>query len=303
MYDTIQPSNVKKENGLSQPKKTEDPKNNKCGVNPNRQKKHSVPNAQDIAPPLPERNSLDDNNDDNQIYSKPKREAKEDLYSKSTNADVLYSMVKETQFNQKNMVKTSTPDVLYAEVKCLPSALGHLQSSSQSLNQEAIKLSLDTRTPRLLNSLKEHSECEVMEMRFATSIQTVNSKTLSGPFLCGTTEKSGSPFLYANVPSHSDTGVYEQIPFRVSQSTSEYQSLDQISNYSVCSTNTYDHTSTRTSKEVTSREINRKVALTNTAEDNAYETVTRDFVKQAGKKQNIAKVEKPKRFFFGDKKK
>lgn len=187
------------------------------------------------------------------------------------------------------MVKTNVPDVLYSEVKLdsLPSALGHLQSSTQSLNQ----LSLDTRMPTLLSSLKDLSECEVLEMKFATSIQTINSKTITAPLLRGRGENLDSSLLYSKITSEPEIeDTYEQIPFRGSRCESEYEAVNQISNYSVCSTSTYDHVSTRTSKEITSREFNKKVAVTSFAQDSAYETVSRDVSKLAGRKQNIAKV-------------
>ncbi|XP_075715540.1 uncharacterized protein LOC142750423 [Rhinoderma darwinii] len=301
-YDNIQQPNSKIEKSVSQ-HKAGLPKNNKGGDNPNGQTKQNVASAQDIAPPLPERNRYLDDNDE-QIYAKPKKAANGNPYSASNNKDVHYSLVKETQINQKNIVKENPQNVLYSEVRLdhsLPSALGHLQGSSQSLSQDALK---DSRKPRLISSLNEHSECEVLEMRFATSIQTVNSKTLSGPFLHARADNPSSSFLFPTVVSHSEAeDTYEQIPFIDPCYTNEYHMVDKISNYSMCTTNTFDQISTRTSKEVTSREINKKVAHASTAQDNPYETVSRDFTKLAVRKQNVAKVEKHKRFFFGDKKK
>ncbi|XP_073475266.1 SH2 domain-containing protein 7 isoform X1 [Aquarana catesbeiana] len=299
IYDNIEPSNERQESALSQNKTA----TQKGGVHYGH-RKQSMPAAEETAPPLPERKCSISNNDNEEIYSKPRKDAHdEDLYSFSKkDTDVLYSLVKETQISHKNMVKTDVPDVLYSEVKLdsLPSALGHLQSSTQSLNQ----LSLDTRTPTLLSSLKSLSECEVLEMKFATSIQTVNSKTITAPLLRGRDENLDNSFLYSKITSEPEIeDAYEQIPFRSSRSESEYEAINQISNYSVCSTSTYDHVSTRTSKEITSREFNKKVAVTSFAQDGAYETVSRDVSKLAGRKQNIAKNEKPKRFFFGDKKK
>ncbi|KAM3927510.1 uncharacterized protein RB166_010173 [Leptodactylus fuscus] len=303
-YDNIHGPSSKTEKSTSQNKAGL--VKNKGGDNSNGQKKQIVACEQDIAPPLPDRNTYlneedDDDDDDEQIYAKPKKEANGSPYSQSTNKDVHYSHVKETQINKKNNVKASPQNVLYSEVKLdhsLPSALGHLQSSPMALGQEA------HRKPRLISSLNELSGCEVLEMRFATSIQTVNSKTLSGPFLHAGAESPGGSFLFPAPVSQSEVeDTYAQIPFREPHCTNEYHTVDQISNYSVCTTNTYDHVSTRTSKEVTSRETNKKVAITSTAQDNTYETVAKDFTKLAVRKQNVAKVEKQKRFFFGDKKK
>lgn len=185
--------------------------------------------------------------------------------------------------------------VLYSEVKLNPSlssALEHLQGPSQSLRQEALKLSVDSRKPRLISAMKDLSECEVLEMRFATSIQTVNSTTLSGPFLHARDETSpGNSLLFPTAVSLSEAeNTYEQIPFTEPRYTNEYYTVDKISNYSMCTTNTFDHISTRTSKEVTSREINKKVTHASTAHDSPYEAVSRDFTKLAVRKQNIAKV-------------
>ncbi|KAM4038468.1 uncharacterized protein ACNLHF_016811 [Anomaloglossus baeobatrachus] len=296
-YDNIQGPNSKAEKSVSK---------HKAGLpkkGGNGQKKQTEESTQDTAPPLPERNSyLDEDDADEQIYAKPKRETSGNPYSPSTNKDVHYSHVKETQINKKNMVKTNPQNVLYSEVRLdhsLPSALAHLQGSSQFLNQEGLKLSAESRKPRLISSLNELSECEVLEMRFATSIQTVNSKT---SFLHARPESPDSSFLLPTAMSNcDDEETYAQIPFRDPHYTNEYHTVDKMSNFSMCTTNTFDHISTRTSKEMTSREINKKVA--SPAQDNAYETISRDISKLAVRKQNAAKVEKQKRFFFGDKKK
>ncbi|XP_073508793.1 uncharacterized protein [Phyllobates terribilis] len=257
----------------------------------------------DTAPPLPERSSYLDE-DDEQIYAQPKKETNGNPYSPNTKKDVHYSHVKETQINKKNVVKTNPQNVLYSEVKLdhsLPSALAHLHGSPQSLNQEALKLSADRRKPKLISSLNELTECEIMEMRFATSIQTVNSKT---SFLHARPDSPDSSFLFPTAMSNCEAEeTYAQIPFRDPHYTNEYHAMDKISNFSMSTTNTFDHVSTRTSKEITSREINKKVANASTAQDNAYETISRDITKLAVRKQNAAKVEKQKRFFFGDKKK
>ncbi|XP_044139308.1 SH2 domain-containing protein 7 [Bufo gargarizans] len=283
-YDNIQGPNSKVEksrHNADNPKK-----------NPHGQKKKTVANAQDIAPPLPERNrSLNTDDDDEQIYAKPKKETNGKTYSPSNNPDVYYSA-------QKDIVKTNPQNVLYSEVKfdnSLPSALGHLQGSSQEV---------DTRKSKLMSSLNELSGCEILEMRFATSIQTANSKTLSGQFIHTGAESPGSSFLFpADISLSEGEDIYAQIPFRDPHYKNEYHTVDKISNYSMQATNTVDHISTRISKEVTSREINKKVTHVSTAQDNLYETISTDFTKLPVRKQNAAKVEKQKRFLFGDKKK
>ncbi|KAG8576390.1 hypothetical protein GDO81_009841 [Engystomops pustulosus] len=300
-YDNIQRPNSKTEKLVSHHKggllKSKD------GVKPNAQKKPIVPTVkvhfiytkEDIAPPLPERNSYPsedkDNDEEEQIYAKPIKEATGNSYSHSK--DVHYSLVKETQINKENNMNTNPQNVLYSEVKLdqsLPSALGHLQASLQGPN----------RKPRVISSSNELSECEVLEMRFATSIQTVNTKT----FLHAGAECSGNSLMFPTALSHSEVeDTYAQIPFREPHCANEYHTVDKISNYSMCTKNTYDHISTRTSKEVTSREINRKVAHATSAQDNTYEAISRDFTNLGLKKKNVAKVEKQKKFFFGDKKK
>ncbi|CAJ0965648.1 unnamed protein product [Ranitomeya imitator] len=257
---------------------------------------------EDTAPPLPERNCyLDEDDADEQIYAKTKKETNGNPCSPNTNKDVHYSHVKERQINKKNVVKTNPQNVLYSEVKLdhsVPSALAHLHGSPQALNQEALKLSADRRKPKLISNL---NECEVLEMRFATSIQTVNSKT---SFLHAGPESPDSSFLFPTALSNCEADeTYAEIPFRDPHYMNEYHAMDKIANFSMCTTNTFDHVSTRTSKEFTSREMNRKVANASIAQDNAYETISRDITQLAVRKQNAAKVEKPKRFFFGDKKK
>ncbi|XP_069618187.1 uncharacterized protein [Ranitomeya imitator] len=293
-YDNIQGSNSMRE-------KTGLPKNN-GGNNSNGQKKQTEDSTEDTAPPLPERNCyLDEDDADEQIYAKTKKETNGNPCSPNTNKDVHYSHVKERQINKKNVVKTNPQNVLYSEVKLdhsVPSALAHLHVSPQALNQEALKLSADRRKPKLISNL---NECEVLEMRFATSIQTVNSKT---SFLHAGPESPDSSFLFPTALSNCEADeTYAEIPFRDPHYMNEYHAMDKIANFSMCTTNTFDHVSTRTSKEFTSREMNRKVANASIAQDNAYETISRDITQLAVRKQNAAKVEKPKRFFFGDKKK
>ncbi|XP_069812441.1 uncharacterized protein [Dendropsophus ebraccatus] len=306
-YDNIQGPNSKTEKSVSQ-HKAGLPKN-KGDNNRNGQKKQTVTSAQDFAPPLPERNTglSEYNEEEEQIYAKPKKEANGKSYSPGANKDVHYSLVKEAQVNQKNITKMNPQNVLYSEVKFdhgLPSALGHLQSTPQSLSQEALKLAAESGNPRLISGLKGLSGCEVLEMRFASSVQTVNSKTISGPFSHGRAECPGSSFLFPTAVSDPDAeDTYAQIPFGEHLYTNEYHTVDKISNYSMCTTNSYDQMSTWTSKEITSKEVNKKVAQANAAQDNQYETVSRDFTKLAVRKQNVAKVEKQKRFIFGDKKK
>ncbi|XP_073435280.1 uncharacterized protein [Dendrobates tinctorius] len=302
-YDNIQGPNSMREKTVSQ-HKTGLPKNN-GGNNPNGQKKKTDDCAQDTAPPLPERNSyIDEDDSDEQIYANTKKETNGNPYSPNTNKDVHYSHVKEKQINKKNVVTTNPQNVLYSEVKLdhsLPSALAHLHGSPQALNQEALRLSADRRKPKLISSLNELSECEVLEMRFATSVQTVNSKT---SFLQARPECADSSFLFPTAISNCEAEeTYAQIPFRDPHYMNEYHAMDKMSNFSMCTTNTFDHVSTRTSKEITSREISKKVASASIAQDNAYETISRDITHPAVRKQNAAKVEKPKRFFFGDKKK
>ncbi|XP_056425278.1 SH2 domain-containing protein 7 [Hyla sarda] len=300
-YDKIQRPNSKIEKSVSQ-NKTGIPKI-KGGNNPIGQNKQTMTNAQDTAPPLPERSGCINEDDDNElIYAKPRKEA-----NGNSNKDVHYSLVKDTQINQKNVIKMNPQNVVYSEVKTdhsVPSALGHLHGSSQSFGPEAVKLAMDPRNPSLISSLNELSECEVMEMRFATSIQTVNSKTMSGPFLHSRAECPSSSFLFQTAVSDPEAeDTYAEVPFGKPSYTNEYHTVDKISNYSMCTTNTFDHISTHTSKEVTSRGFHKKVAHASAAQDNLYETVSRDFTTLAVRKQNVAKVEKPKRLFFGDKKK
>ncbi|XP_077120323.1 uncharacterized protein LOC143775722 [Ranitomeya variabilis] len=267
--------------------KTGLPKNN-GGNNPNGQKKQTEDSTQDTAPPLPERNCyLDEDDADEQIYAKTKKETNGNPYSPNTNKDVHYSHVNERQINKKNVVKTNPQNVLYSEVKLdhsVPSALAHLHGSPQALNQEALKLSADRRKPKLISSL---NECEVLEMRFATSIQTVNSKT---SFLHAGPESPDSSFLFPTALSNCEAEeTYAEIPFRDPHYMNEYHAMDKISNFSMCTTNTFDHVSTRTSKEFTSREINKKVANASIAQDNAYEMISRDITQLAVRKQNAAK--------------
>ncbi|KAM5172090.1 uncharacterized protein ACMZJ9_004946 [Mantella aurantiaca] len=294
MYDYIEPSNGSQENVISQTKVAKQ-KNNKGVVQYGQRK--SVPCAEDIAPPLPERRCSISNYDNEEIYSKPHKAVQEDVYCKKD--EDVYSLVKESQISHKNMVKSNAADVLYSEVRLdqnFPTALEHLHSSPQ--------VSPNPRTPNLLSSLKDLSECQVLEMKFATTIQTVNSKTIGAPVLRSRGEIPDSPFLYSKITSGPQAeDIYQQLPFRGCREESEYEAVNQISNYSMSSTSSYDHVSTRTSKEITSREFNKKVAVTNFTQDSIYETPSREISRPAGRKQNITKTERPKRFFFGDKKK
>lgn len=228
----------------------------------------------------------------------------EDLRSMNKkDVDVLYSLVKESQISQKNVTQANGPNVLYSEVKMehsLPSALGHLHgpptldSKTPTLDTRMPTLdtrtpTLDTRTPTLLNSLKDLSQCEVLEMKFATSIQTVNSRTISSPVVWGRGGNPDDSLLYSQVtlaPEADDT--YEQLPFWGCRAESEYEVVNQISNYSVSST--HDNVSTRTSKEVTSREFNKKMAVAGIAQDGSHQTRPREVGKPAGRKPNVAKV-------------
>ncbi|XP_068131904.1 uncharacterized protein [Hyperolius riggenbachi] len=297
--DSIQPSHMKYEDAVSQIK-TSAQKNSKGAVQ-NGQRKKSVPIEEDITPPIPDRIKVVNDNYNGQIYSTINKEVNEGLYVNSKKTDILYSVIKEAQFNHMNMAQASTPDILYSEVKLdhnIPAALRHLKSSIHSAGKEGMKLPVDTRTPKLLSSLKDLSECEVVEMRFATAVQTVNSKTVTAPILRGRGEIPGNAFVYCNVTDPEVEETYEQIPFRGLHSTNNYETVDQTSSYSMSCM--YDHISTRTCKEVTSREVNKKVAV---ASDNDYEIVCRDVSKPAGRKPNVAKNDKTKRFLFGDKKK
>ncbi|XP_075432280.1 uncharacterized protein LOC142469205 [Ascaphus truei] len=237
------------------------------------------------------------------VAKKKQKDANARMYSPSRKVDVFYSLVKKTQLNQKSIVATKTPKLLYSEVdvehrQSLPESLGHLKSvpQSTSMSQEAMKLSLDTgsRTPRLVTNVKELSDYEVVEMKFATSFQcadgfkTLDNKLVDGPLLRERVGETCGLHWHAKVSESDLPHLYEQIPFRGLRPMTEHHGLDQLSKISLSCTTTYDHistVSTCTANEITTGHLYEKIQLPNPLQENTYESVGRGILKAAGKKQ------------------